>query len=104
LAKQELEAVWYGFPIREYNHPDDGKFRQYHMKAFKEEGASLGFLPLPHQYAEAWVQLWYSVIYWMLTWKACVGELGRCIVFTSSHQSSLEACLYSLSNPKLGLL
>jgi hypothetical protein len=77
-AKREPEAVWYGLPIEgEYNHPDGRKFRRCHVEAFKEGGASLGFLPLPHRYAEAWVQLCYSVVYWMSTWKAWVGEVGK---------------------------
>ena len=74
---REPEAVWYGLPIdEEYDHPDGGKYRRCRIEAFNQAGDSLGFLPLPHRYAQAWLQLCYTVVYWMSTWKAWVGELG----------------------------
>jgi hypothetical protein len=77
-ASHEPNAVWYGLPeVLEYSHPEGGTYVRCRVEAFKPDEQSLGYLPLPQRYSEAWVQLCYTVVYWMTQWKAWVNELAQ---------------------------
>ena len=76
-ASREPNEVWYGLPEEGlYSHPNGGKYKRCRIEAFTGE-RSLGYLPLPRRYAQAWVQLCYTVVYWRTQWKAWVDELAR---------------------------
>lgn len=77
-AAREPQAVWYGLPIEgTYEHPEGGEYRRCRVEAFNGAGELLGYLPLPHRYANAWSQLCYSIVYWVSMWKAWAAEAGR---------------------------
>lgn len=77
-ASREPNAVWYGLPeVLEYPHPEGGTYTRCRVEAFTADEQLLGYLPLPRRYAEAWVQLCYTVVYWMAQWKAWVNELAQ---------------------------
>lgn len=77
-SSREPKAVWYGLPESlEYPHPKGGSYSRCRVEVFQTNGESLGYLPLPARYAGAWVQLCYTVVYWMSQWKAWVAELAK---------------------------
>lgn len=77
-SSYEPKAVWYGWPEEsEYQHPSGGTYVRCRVEAFGADKETLGYLPLPRRYTDAWVQLCYNVVYWISQWKAWVAEKDR---------------------------
>ncbi|KAG9312770.1 hypothetical protein JVU11DRAFT_7207 [Chiua virens] len=93
-ASRELHAVWYGLPEEgEYPHPAGGTYRRCKVEVFDGNQESLGYLPLPARYASHWVQLCYSVVYWMTQWKAWGRELGEPARVPRQPAGFVTACM-----------
>lgn len=91
---READAVWYGLPVEgRYDLPDGRTYARCHVEAFNRKGNILGYVPLPHRYAAAWVQLCYSVVYWMSMWKAWVAELGGAPRVPQQPEGLVQACI-----------
>ena len=77
-TSREPHALWYGMPMDvKCVHPKEGIYKWCNMEGFNQRGHIVGFLPLPCHYLKVWIQLCYTMIYWLLTWKAWLNEPGR---------------------------
>ena len=67
------KVVWYKLPVeQEYDHPSGGKYVQCQVDAFNSQKNSLGFIPLPLQYHNHWIQLCYTIVHTHCEWDAWV--------------------------------
>jgi hypothetical protein len=76
---REPRTVWYGMPVEtEYARPNGGTaITRCVVKAFRQDGETVGYLTLPLRYAAAWTQLCYTVVYWASVWEGWMKEAGR---------------------------
>lgn len=74
------DILWYGMPrVVKLIHPQGGTYTRCQVKVFfdDEDRDSAGYLPLPCRYSAAWIQLCYTIVYWLSTWKAWHAELQK---------------------------
>lgn len=72
---REPRTVWYGMPV-EAKYGETAITRCV-VKAFRQDGGTVGYLALPRRYAAAWTQLCYTIVYWLSIWQGWTREAGR---------------------------
>ncbi|KAI9459609.1 hypothetical protein HD554DRAFT_2041834 [Boletus coccyginus] len=65
--------------VVKFIHPQGGTYTRCQVEVFfdDEDRDSAGYLPLPCRYSAAWIQLCYTIVYWLSTWKAWHAELQK---------------------------
>ncbi|KAF8426150.1 hypothetical protein L210DRAFT_3653000 [Boletus edulis BED1] len=93
-ATREPHAIWYGIPEeRQYDHPDGGTYTRCRVETFDNKGNTMGYVPLPRRYGQAWTQLCYTIVYWLATWKAWLNEDGKPHRLPKQPPNLIQECI-----------
>lgn len=93
-AELEPRLFWYGLPeLTEYQHSEGGTYSRCRVEVFDSAKDCVGWLPLPSRYADAWIQLCYTVVHCLCEWKAWSEELRRPDDQKKAPRSFIQDCV-----------
>lgn len=69
------KAIWYEIPQeRDYRHASGEEYRRLRIPVFNQGKRLLGYIPLPHRYHAAWINLCKTVVFYSIEWNLWVAE------------------------------